>query len=100
MLSNPNPEELKREKTELRNDIRDTALNIIFKIAEKSAVYLNPVFILNHILVARVEGGVEDFRASIVLDNGISITAIVTPQKSLIEINSIVRCDCVNICEE
>ena len=91
------PEELKRllgSKSELRNDIRDAVLNIIFKIAEKSAVYLNPVYMLNHILATKIEEGIEYFCATIFLDNGMVITATITPHRSYIMIDSVVRCEC------
>jgi len=96
------PEHVKKlaeSKSELRNDIRDAVLSIIFKIAEKSGVYLNPVYILNHIVVAEIKEGLGEFTARVILDNGMVIEAMVTPYNSWIAVDSTIKCDCTNICE-
>jgi len=91
---------LAEPKSGLRNDIRDAVLNIVFKVAEKSGVYLNPVYILNHVLAARIREDLGEFIATLILDNGMVIEATVTPYSSWISIDSTIRCDCTNICEE
>jgi hypothetical protein len=97
------PEELKKlveSRSKVRNDIRDMVLNIVFKVAEISGVYLNLMYILNHILAARIREELEDFVAAIVLDNGMIIEAKITTYSSYIKIDSVIRCECANICEE
>ena len=97
------PEFLKKllnSRSEVRNDIRDYVLSIIFKVAEQSGVYLNPVYILNHIVAAKTREDDAEFIASIVLDNGLIIEAMVTPYSSWIAVDSTIHCDCTNICEE
>jgi hypothetical protein len=91
---------LAESKSGLRNDIRDAVLNIVFKVAEKSGVYLNPYYILNHMLAARIREELEEFVATILLDNGLIIEAMVTPYNSWIAVDSTIKCDCTNICEE
>jgi len=91
---------LAKSKSEIRNDVLTAAINIVLKVAEESGVYLNPHFILNHIVAAKFGEWIDEFYAELFLDNGMAITATVTPYKSWVTIGSVIECECTNICEE
>ena len=93
-------EDLARSKFELRNDVLTAVINVVFKAAEQSGVYLNIHYIFNHVVAAKFWEGIDEYYAELFLDNGMVITATITPYKSWVTIGGIIECDCTNICEE
>ena len=85
---------LLKERAELRSDVLNVAMGIVFKVAEINNTFLNAQYILNNVVGARVCK--DDFRviAELYLINGMLIKAVVTEKDSFIVFDSVMQCNC------
>ena len=91
------PEQLKRLAESvpvIRADVKDVAISIVLKVAEKTNTFLNTYFILNHTIAAQIWQEYDDYHVALYLDNGIVIDAVIGRYAMYIDIRSIHGCVC------
>jgi len=96
------PEQLKRLAESvpvIRADVKDVAISIVLKVAEKTNTFLDVHFILNHTIAAQIWQEYEDYHVALYLDNGVVIDAVIGRYAMYIDIRSIHVCNNECVCE-